>query len=103
MASERKGKAYEALVYLVLCELIGEKKLRGPVNWNVKPHGMSIERDFTAGDDPHCPDTILLLNHSGSSKESEKKMWRNLGELVEAKTILALPPKVYCIWTCPQF
>ncbi|MHA7816160.1 MAG: hypothetical protein ACX93N_06770 [Pseudohaliea sp.] len=97
MAGEKKGKAYEALVHVALEQLVATKKLAGPLHWNVTPKDMSIEPDFMTGADPDDPKTILLLNHSGSAKESEKKMWRNLGELVEAKTVLPTMPRVYCL------
>lgn len=95
MAGEKKGKAYEALVHLALQDLVTSKKLNGPLHWNVTPESMSIEPDFITGKNPDDPKTILLLTHSGSSKESEKKMWRNFGELIEAKTILPSLPSVY--------
>jgi hypothetical protein len=95
MAGEKKGKAYEALVHVALQELVDTKKLAGPLHWNVTPKAMSIEPDFMTGSDSNDPTTILLLTHSGSAKESEKKMWRNFGELVEAKTLLPTMPRVY--------
>lgn len=97
MAGEKKGKAYEALVHVALLDLVDARKLEGPLHWNVTPKTMSIEPDFMTGNDPNNPKTVLLLNHSGSSKESEKKMWRNLGELVEAKTVLPDVSRVYCL------
>ena len=97
MAGERKGKAYEALVYVALQDLVNAKKIEGPVLWNVIPKGMSIEPDFLTGSDPDSPKTVLLLSHCGSAKNSDMKMWRNLGELVEAKTVLPSMPNVYCI------
>jgi hypothetical protein len=97
MAGEKKGKAYEALVLVALEELVAERKLVGPLHWNVTPKGMSIEPDFMTGKDADSPQTILLLSHCGSAKNSDMKMWRNLGELVEAKTVLAKMPRVYCI------
>ena len=97
MAGERKGKAYEALVYLALQELITEKALAGPVHWNVRPQGMNIEPDFTLGVDKDHPNTVILLGHSGSTGDSHKKLWRNIGELVEAKTLLPDSPRVHCL------
>lgn len=97
MAGEKKGKAYEALVHIALEDLIASKKLAGPLHWNITPKAMSIEPDFMTGGNTNDPTTILLLNHSGSAKESEKKMWRNLGELVEAKTVLPSVQRVYCL------
>jgi hypothetical protein len=97
MAGEKKGKAYEALIHVALQELVDIGKLAGPVHWNVTPKGMSIEPDFMTGSDPDAPKTILLLSHCGSAKNSDMKTWRNLGELVEAKTVLPSIPRVYCI------
>lgn len=97
MAGEKKGKAYEALVYVALEQLVAAGKLAGPVHWNVTPKGMSIEPDFVTGKDPDNPKTVLLLSHCGSAKNSDMKAWRNLGELVEAKTVLPSVPRVYCI------
>jgi hypothetical protein len=97
MAGEKKGKAYEALVHVALQELVDANKLAGPLHWNITPKGMSIEPDFMTGSDPDAPNTIFLLSHCGSAKNSDMKMWRNLGELVEAKTVLPNMPRVYCI------
>jgi hypothetical protein len=97
MAGEKKGKAYEALVHVALQELIDSKKLAGPLYWNVTPKGMSIEPDFMTGSDPDAPETVLLLNQSNAAGNSHMKFWRNLGELVEAKTVLPNMPRVYCL------
>lgn len=97
MAGERKGKAYEALVHVALKDLVDEGKLSGPLHWNVTPEEMSIEPDFLTGADPNTPTTVLLLTYSGSAKNSWSKVWRNLGELVECKTILKVAPRVYCL------
>lgn len=97
MAGEKKGKAYEALVHVALQDLVTAKKLAGPLHWNVTPKGMSIEPDFMTGSDPNDPRTLLLLNHSNAAGNSHMKFWRNLGELVEAKTVLPSMPKVYCL------
>lgn len=58
---------------------------------------MTIEPDFTIGPEANSPDIVILVTHSGSAKDSEKKFWRNLGELAEAKTRLSKPPLVYSI------
>ena len=97
MAGEKKGKAYEALVHVALQELVAVKKLAGPLHWNVTPKDMSIEPDFMTGKDPDDPKTILLLNHCNAVANSHMKFWRNLGELVEAKTTLPSMPRVYCL------
>jgi hypothetical protein len=80
-----------------LQDLIASKKLSGPLHWNVTPKDMSIEPDFLTGVDPNLPVTVLLLTYSGSAKNSWSKVWRNLGELVECKTILKVTPCVYCL------
>ncbi len=97
MAGERKGKAYEALVMVCLQELMKSKRLKGEVFWNKTPVGMSIEPDFTIGPNSDMPEIIFLVTHSGSAKDSEKKFWRNIGELSEAKTRLVTVPLVYNI------
>ncbi len=97
MAGEKKGKAYEALIFLALQELVKAKKLSGPVHWNVTPKEMTIEPDLMTGSDPDSPKTVLLVSHCGSAKNSDMKMWRNLGELVETKTVLPQVPRVYCV------
>ena len=97
MAGEKKGKAYEALIFLALEELAGAKKLSGPVHWNITPKGMTIEPDLMTGSNTDSPETVLLVSHCGSAKNSDMKMWRNLGELVEVKTLLPSMPRVYCL------
>jgi hypothetical protein len=37
---------------------------------------------------------LLLVTHSGAPSASEKKFWRNVGEIAEAKVLLATPPIV---------
>jgi len=97
MAGERKGKTYEALVFLALDALLQKRRIAGRVFWNQKPDGMTIEPDFTIGADANRPTHLFLVTHSGSTKESDKKFWRNMGELAEAKTRLATLPCVYSI------
>ncbi len=97
MANERKGVAYEAIVYLALQELHAAGALNGPVHWNVRPGGMTIDPDFTIGEDPNKPLQILLVSHCGSTGNSHMKSWRNLGELGEAKTLLDFQPEVFCL------
>ena len=97
MAGERKGISYEAIVQVALNSLAARGKLSGSVFWNERPEVMSIEPDFTVGKDKNSPDVVFLVTHSGSTKESDKKFWRNLGELVEAKVRLPRAPRVYSI------
>jgi hypothetical protein len=95
MAGERKGITYEAIVKVALQELIQKGKLTGQVFWNEKP--VTIEPDFTVGRDKDHPAHVFLVTHSGSAKESEKKFWRNIGELAEVKVRLPKSARVYSI------
>jgi hypothetical protein len=97
MAGERKGRTYEALIMIVLLELKHQGKIQGEIFWNQKPQGMTIEPDFTIGKDPDTPEKIIMVTHSGSSKNSDMKFWRNMGELAEAKTLLSTFPRVYSV------
>ena len=97
MAGERKGKTYEALIKAALDRLKSKGALNGKVLWNVKAAGMTVTPDFTIGQDADHPDFVLLITHSGSAKESEKKNWRNLGELAECKLRLKTVPKVFSV------
>lgn len=97
MAGERKGKTYEAIIKVALDQLVADGDLKGNIFWNEKAAGMSVIPDFTVGTDKDHPDNIFLVTHSGSAKESEKKNWRNLGELAECKLRLKTIPKVNSI------
>jgi hypothetical protein len=95
MAGERKGITYEAILYVVLERLRKKGKLKGEIFWNETPDGMTIEPDLLVGADKDRPTNLFLVTHSGSAKNSEMKFWRNMGELVEAKTQLFTVPRVY--------
>jgi hypothetical protein len=97
MVGERKGKTYEALVMVALRELKLQGKIQGDIFWNKTPNEMTIEPDFVIGKDPNHPEMIIMVTHSGSSKNSDMKFWRNMGELGEAKTLLPTFPMVYSI------
>ncbi|MEW8288269.1 MAG: hypothetical protein AB2697_20005 [Candidatus Thiodiazotropha endolucinida] len=97
MAGERKGKTYEAIVFVVLEQLKKKGKFKGDVFWNKTPKGMTIEPDLVVGKDIDHPSHIFLITHSGSAKNSDMKFWRNMGELAEAKTFVATIPHVFNI------
>jgi hypothetical protein len=97
MAGERKGKAYEAIVKVAIDTLIERGKLTGEVFWNETPAGMTIEPDFTVGENKDAPRFVFLVTHGGSVKESNRKYWRNVGELWEAKALLATSPTVISV------
>lgn len=97
MAGERKGKTYEAIVFVILEQLKKKGKFKGDVFWNKTPKGMTIEPDLVVGNDIDHPSHIFLITHSGSAKNSDMKFWRNMGELAEAKTFIATIPHVFNI------
>lgn len=93
MAGERIGKTYEAYLKVVLEMLKENRKIKGNIFWNETPEGLSVEPDFVIGGDKDHPEIIIMVTHSGSSKNSDMKCWRNLGELCESKTVLNEQPK----------
>lgn len=96
MAGERLGITYEAVVAHCLGVLHDRKKTTGAIHWGARPAGMSIDTDFIIGD-VNAPDALVLVTHSGSEKESNRKFWRNVGEVAEAKTRLATVPRVVSV------
>jgi len=92
MANEVRGLLYETITHYVLINAVKKSKIAGEVFWNEKPDGMSINPDFTVGSDKNNITHIILVTASGSTKESEKKSWRNLGETFEAKSQLSQVP-----------
>ncbi len=95
MAGEQKGKAYEAFTKAALESLQKRGVFKGDIFWDEKADGMTIVPDLTIGPDKDHPHTVILINHSGSAKESEKKGWRNMGELAEVKILLPTAPRVF--------
>lgn len=93
MAGERIGKTYEALLKVVFDHLIEKGVLSGQIYWNETPAGLSVEPDFIIGNDINSPQLIIMVTHSGSSKNSDMKCWRNIGELCEVKTAFPSPPE----------
>jgi hypothetical protein len=97
MAGERKGKTYEAIVSIVLENLKKAGKIKSDIFWNKKPDWMTIEPDFTIGKNYNSPEYAILITHGGSAKESNRKYWRNTGELVELKLGPVPQIKVYSV------
>lgn len=94
MAGERKGKAYEAVVFVALQELRRAGVFHDPIYWEKTPAGMSIKPDLTIGPCEDSPACSILVTHSSAAGNSHMKFWRNLGELVETKTCLGNVPRV---------
>ncbi len=97
MAGERIGKTYEAILKVVLDNLKLQKTFTGNVYWNESIDGVSVEPDFTIGKDKDHPSIVLMVTHSGSSKNSDMKTWRNLGELCELKGAITPSPQIFNI------
>src|SRR6516164_6886352 len=94
MQRSSEGKTYEALVLLALELLKKDCSFDGEIYWNVTPEGMTIEPDLVVGHDPNRPSHIFLITYSITAPKSNMKLWRNLGELAEAKTRLKTVPWV---------
>jgi len=97
MAGERRGKGYEAVVLVALEELRSEGVFTESIYWEETPVGMSIKPDITIGSSKNEPSYYLLITNSGAAGNSDMKSWRNLGELVEAKTCLPTVPRVFAL------
>jgi hypothetical protein len=98
MAGELKGKLYEAILKLVLSNIFAKNSTTNKVFWETVPDGMSIKPDFTVGPNADQPKLTFLVSHGGSVNESNRKYWRNCGELVETKLFLKSKPRVISIY-----
>lgn len=87
MDPKKQGIVFEALTYLALKDKWSE------LHWGEKPEGFSIDPDFVLGD-LAAPSHWLLITSSGSAKEGDKKLWRNVAEIIAAKVFFATPPLV---------
>ena len=97
MAGERKGKAYEAVLKYCLDQIWSDQGRTDTIFWDTKPREMSIVPDFIFGDNISSPEVVLLVTHSGAAKKSSMKIWRNIGELLELKTLFDTSPRVFSI------
>jgi hypothetical protein len=97
MAGEKLGIAYEALTVFALRKTKSGPIASETVFWNEKPSGMSIETDVTIGKTKDAISHLFLINHSEAATNSNMKFWRNIGEIVEAKTNLAKIPVVVSV------
>lgn len=94
MANEIRGILFEVIARKALGLAIQKASIAGAVFWNEKPDRMSIKPDFTIGKDKNTPSHVILVTASGSAKETDKKFWRNIGELQEVKAQLPKLPIV---------
>jgi len=94
MANETRGILYETIAGVALRQAVQLAGIAGTVRWNEKPENMSIVPDFTIGLTKDEPTHVVLVTASGSAKETDKKFWRNLGELQEVNAQLPISPVV---------
>ena len=97
MAGERIGKTYEAILKVALDLYRKKKQWSSAVFWNETPIGLTVEPDFLIGPDKDHPEILFMVTHSGSSKNSDMKCWRNIGELCESKSALSSEPIVVSV------
>lgn len=90
MAGEKKGDAFEALIFIALSEL--GYRLGEDLHWGEKPSGFSFDSDFILGETKN-PTHWIFVTTTISAKNSNMKFWRNLGELFEVKREYLPPPK----------
>lgn len=94
MANEVRGILFETIADAALSLALKSAGIKGEIYWNQKPKGLSVTPDFTIGKSPEHLTHVVLVTASGSAKESEKKSWRNLGEMQEVKAQLDSQPIV---------
>ena len=92
MAGERLGRFYEAVVVVALKQVSSVKASH--VFWDEPVSVLSKRPDVIVGTSLESPRAILLVTHSGSAKESNRKYWRSVCEFVEAKSLLETLPGV---------
>jgi hypothetical protein len=85
MAGEVRGKVYEAITKVALEQAIKGNKKGWKVLWHEQPDWISIEADLAIGKDKNSIEALILISHSRSEKLSEKKFWRNVGEVFQWK------------------
>jgi hypothetical protein len=98
MANETRGILFETIAEVALRKAVAIAGIAGEVRWNEKPEGMSIIPDFTIGVDNTCLSHVVLVTASSSAKETDKKFWRNMGELYEVKSQIQGIPSVISVY-----
>src|SRR4051812_10548020 len=82
MAGEKRGAVAEAIVDIALRAIVGSHPELGSVWCQTPPQGVSIDTDFSVGSSSDTPRFVFLITVSGSIKDSTRKFWRNLAELI---------------------
>jgi hypothetical protein len=97
MAGEVKGKIYELITKVALEIAISGNRKGWRVLWHEQPDWISIEADLAVGVDRNSVNALFLVTHSRSEKLSEKKFWRNFGELFQWKVQGPYPVRVFSV------
>lgn len=97
MAGEVKGKIYEAITAVALTLALQKLGKRSKVLWHEQPAWISIEPDLAIGRSKDSIDALFMVTHSGSEGYSQKKFWRNAGELFQWKVHGPKPVRCYSI------
>jgi hypothetical protein len=85
MAGEVRGKIYEAITKIALERAFAGKRPALAVFWHEKPDWIDIDPDLTVGSSANEIQAVVLVTHSGSEGYSQKKFWRNCGEILQWK------------------
>jgi hypothetical protein len=80
-------KFQEGLAFLSLSKMITPAKVYWNYDRSLTPVGMSIDPDIIIGDKPDAPNAILFVTHGFSAKESNRKFWRTVAEVLEVKRL----------------
>ncbi|MDS4019575.1 MAG: hypothetical protein RKR03_03560 [Candidatus Competibacter sp.] len=89
MAGETRGELAEAIAKVALERAVALTGRNEQIFWQESPDGAVIKPDFTIGVDSKSPSMLVMVNASESPKESEKKYWRNVGEIFDTKSRLS--------------
>jgi hypothetical protein len=84
-------KYQEGLAVLALEKIFNE---HNKVHWHHTPEGMSIDPDIIIGADPNLPEIVVFVTHASAERAGEKKFWRTVQEVIEAKHLESEPKVV---------
>lgn len=94
MAGETRGALAEAIAKVATELALTRLRKAEAVFWEESPADSVVKPDLTTGVSKDQPSNVILVNASDSTKESEKKFWRNVGEIFDAKARLSPRPTV---------
>jgi hypothetical protein len=94
--SKRIWKFQESAVSIALEEHIKATKVHWNSDKSFTPDGMSIDPDVIIGTDIDQPEALVFVTHAAAEMAGQKKFWRTVAEVVEAKK-LGSEPKVLSV------